>query len=156
MFERFTRSAKAAVVLAQESAGELNAREIGPEHLLVGAAQSAGHDLSAVLGGYGLTVDAIRARLVAGDGDEEFEGDAEALRSIGINLHAIRDGIARTFGPDAWDDAFRKSGRRRRRRGHIVLGILRGGDRFTMGIITEHVSATQLRESIVAVLDQAA
>jgi hypothetical protein len=39
---------------------------------------------------------------------------------------------------------------------HIVLGILRGGDRFTMGIITEHVSATQLRESIVAVLDQAA
>jgi ATP-dependent Clp protease ATP-binding subunit ClpA len=186
MFERFTRSAKAAVVLAQESASELNAQEIGPEHLLVGAVQSAGHVLSAAFSGYGLTADVIRARLVAGDGDGEFEGDAEALRSIGIDLHAIRDGISRTFGPDAWDDAFRKSGRRRRRRGHIpftrsakkvlglalrealahkdgsigcehiVLGILRGGDKFTRGIITEHVSATQLRESIVALLDEAA
>ncbi|MBB5161693.1 Clp protease N-terminal domain-containing protein [Mycobacterium sp. AZCC_0083] len=186
MFERFTRSAKAAVVLAQESAGELNAREIGPEHLLVGAVQSAGHVLSAALGVHGLTTEAIRARLTVEDGDEEFEGDAEALRAVGIDLHAIRDGIARNFGPDAWDDAFRKSGRRRRRRGHIpftrsakkvlelalrealahkdgaigcehiVLGILRGGDKFTMGIITEHVSATQLRESIVALLDEAA
>lgn len=186
MFERFTGSAKVAVVLAQEEAGELNAQEIGPEHLLVGAAQSAGHDLSAVLGGYGLTVDAIRAHLAAGDGDEEFDRDAEALGSIGIDLRGVRDGIARAFGPDTWDNAFRKSGRRRRRRGHIpftrsakkvlelalrealahkdgsigcehiVLGILRGGDEFTAGIITEHVTAAQLRESIVAVLDEAA
>jgi len=182
MFEGFTHSARAAVVLAREEAGSVNAREIGPEHLLVGAVQSA--VLSAALGGYGLTADVIRARLTVND--DSFEGDAEALRSIGIDLHAIRDGIARTFGPDAWDDALRKSRRRRRRRGHIpfarsakkvlelalrealahkdgsigcehiVLGILRGGDKFTMAIITEHVSATQLRESIVAVLDEAA
>ena len=39
---------------------------------------------------------------------------------------------------------------------HIVLGILRGGDKVTVGIITEHVTASQLRESIVAVLDEAA
>lgn len=186
MFERFTQSARTAVVLAREEAGDLSAPEIGPEHLLVGAVQSAGHVLSATLGGYGLTADAIRAQLVAGDGDEEFEGDVEALRSIGIDLHAIRDGIASTFGRDAWDDALRKSGRRRRRRGHIpftrsakkvlelalrealahedgsigcehvVLGILRGGDKFTLAIITEHVTASQLRESIVELLDKAA
>ena len=108
------------------------------------------------------------------------------MGSIGIDLHAIRDGIARAFGPDTWDNAFRKSGRRRRRRGHIlftrsakkvlelalrealahkdgsigcehvVLGILRGGDKFTLGIITEHVTAAQLRESIVSLLDEAA
>jgi len=186
MFERFTRSARAAVVLAREEAGDLNAREIRPEHLLVGAVQSAGHDLSALLSGYGLTADAVRDRLVAGDGDDSFERDAEALRSIGIDLHAIRDGVARTFGADAWDDAFRKSGRRRRRRGHIpfirsakkvlelalrealahkdstigcehvVLGILRGGDKFTLSLITEHVSESQLRESIVELLDEAA
>jgi ATP-dependent Clp protease ATP-binding subunit ClpA len=186
MFERFTRSARAAVVLAQEDAGELNAQEIGPEHLLVGALQSAGHDLSAMLGGYGLTADVIRARLVVGDGNDSFEADAKALRAIGIDLHAIRDGIARTFGPDAYDDALRKSGRRRRRRGHIpftrsakkvlelalrealahedstigcehmVLGILRGGDKFTLSLITEHVSGPQLRESITSLLDEAA
>ena len=34
MFERFTRDARAAVVLAQEEARELGARAIGPEHLL--------------------------------------------------------------------------------------------------------------------------
>lgn len=42
MFERFSRSARAAVVLAQEEARDLGAGEIGPEHLLVGALQSAG------------------------------------------------------------------------------------------------------------------
>ena len=187
MFERFSRSARVAVVLAQEEARELKAEEFGPEHLLVGALQSAGHDLSAVLAGYRLTAEAVRARLVAGDGgDDALEGDADALRSIGIDLHAVRDGIARAFGADAFDDALRKSGRRPRRRGqipftrpakkvlelalrealahkdreigceHIVLGILRGGDKFTLGLMTEHVDASQLRESIVALLDKAA
>ena len=42
MLERFTRSARVAVVLAQEEARDLGAREIGPEHLLVGVLQSAG------------------------------------------------------------------------------------------------------------------
>jgi ATP-dependent Clp protease ATP-binding subunit ClpA len=82
MFERFTRSARAAVVLAQEDAGELNAQEIGPEHLLVGALHSAGHDLSAVLGGYGLTAEVIRAQLVVGDGNDSFEADAKARECI--------------------------------------------------------------------------
>jgi ATP-dependent Clp protease ATP-binding subunit ClpA len=185
MFERFSRSARVAVVLAQEEARELKAREIGPEHVLVGALQSAGHDLSAVLAGYGLTAEVIRARLAAGD-EDGLEGDAEALRSIGIDLHAVRDSIARAFGAEAFDDALRKSGRRPRRRGHIpfsraakkalelalrealahgdkeiscehiVLGILRGGDTLTLGLITEHVYAAQLRESILALLDKAA
>ena len=188
MFERFSRNARVAVVLAQEEARELNADEIRPEHLLVGVLQSAGRDLSGVLGGYGLTADVIRGRLVAADssGDESFDDDAEALRSIGIDLRAIRDSIDRTFGADAWDSALRKSGRRRRRRGHIpftrsakkvlelslreallhkdstigcehiMLGILRGGDKFTLGLITEHVNASQLRGAIIELLDRAA
>ena len=188
MFERFSRNARVAVVLAQEEARELNADEIRPEHLLVGVLQSAGHDLSGVLGGYGLTADAIRARLVAAgaSGDESFDDDADALRSIGIDLRAVRDSVARTFGEDAFDNALRKSGRRRRRRGHIpftrsakkalelslrealahkdngigcehlMLGILRGGDKFTLGLITEHVYASQLRGAIIELLDKAA
>jgi ATP-dependent Clp protease ATP-binding subunit ClpA len=188
MFERFSRSARVSVVLAQEEARELNSDEIRPEHLLVGVLQSAGRDLASVLGSYGLTAGVIRDRLAAADSVEEesFDDDAEALRSIGIDLRAVRDAVERAFGPDAFDNALRKSGRRRRRRGHIpftkpakkvlelslrealahkdnmigcehiMLGILRGGDKFTVDLITEHVEAAQLRSAIIGLLDEAA
>jgi ATP-dependent Clp protease ATP-binding subunit ClpA len=191
MFERFARDARAAVVLGQEEARELGDRAMGPEHLLVGVLQSAGRDLAAVLTGYGLTVDAIRARVLdAGRRDDSFDdfsdGETEALKSIGIDLKTVRDNVIRTFGADAFDDALRRSGRRGRRRGqipldraakkvlesalreamthkdrtleceHLLLGILRGGDRYTLGIITEHVDSTQLRDAVIALLDQAA
>ncbi len=88
MFERFSRNARVSVVLAQEEARELDAEEIRPEHLLVGVLQSAGRDLSSVLWGYGLTADVIRNRLAEADspGDESFDDDADALKSIGIDL----------------------------------------------------------------------
>jgi ATP-dependent Clp protease ATP-binding subunit ClpA len=188
MFERFSRNAKVAVVLAQEEARELAAGDIRPEHLLVGVLQSAGRDLSALLAGYGLTAETVRSRLVLADGpdDETFEADTEALRSIGIDLRAVRDTVNRTFGADAFDNALRPSGRRRRRRGHIpftksakkvlelalreslahkdgyigcehiLLGILRGGDDYAIGFITEHVSVTTLRGGIIDLLADAA
>jgi len=188
MFERFTRHARVAVVLAQEEVRELHVREIAPQHLLLGILQAAGNELSAVLSDYGLTADVVRARLVeaAPKTDEAFDEDAEALRAIGIDLEAVRDSVARTFGPDAFDDALSRSGRRRRRRGHIpftrpakktlecavrealahkdneigcehlLLGILRSGDREALGLITEHVYTAQLRASILTLLDKAA
>jgi ATP-dependent Clp protease ATP-binding subunit ClpA len=188
MFERFTGSARVSVVLAQEDARELESEEIRPEHLLVGVLQSAGRNLSGVLAGYGLTADAIRDRLAIADrsDDETFEADAEALRAIGIDLRAVRAAVDRSFGAGTYDSAQRKSGRRRRRRGHlpftkpakkvlelalrealahkdnwigcehIVLGILRGGDKFTIGLIAEHVEAVQLRSAVVDLLDEAA
>lgn len=188
MFERFSRNARVAVVLAQEEARELNSDEIRPEHLLVGVLQSAGRDLSRVLGAYGLTADVVRERLVAAKNgpDESFDDDAEALQSIGIDLRAVRDNVDRTFGEGTFDNALRKSGRRRRRRGHIpftrsakkvlelslrealahndsgigcehvMLGLLRGGDKFALGLITEHVYASQLRGAIIDLLDRAA
>ncbi|MDT5280878.1 MAG: hypothetical protein QOJ20_2073 [Mycobacterium sp.] len=91
-----------------------------------------------------------------------------------------------TFGPDAFDNALPNSGRRRRRRGHIpftkpakkvlelslrealahkdnwigrehiLLGILRGGDKFTLGLIAEHVDSVQLRTAVIGLLDGAA
>ncbi|CAJ1508751.1 Clp protease N-terminal domain-containing protein [[Mycobacterium] burgundiense] len=185
MFERFSRSARAAVVLAQEEARDLGAGEIGPEHLLVGALQSAGEDLAAVFAGYGLTADGVRARLAADD-SAVSEDDAEALRAIGIDLHAVREAVSASFGPGAFDAALGKSGRRRRRRGHlpfnrsakkslelalrealahkskeirtehVVLGIVRAGDRYTLSVITEHVYVVQLRAAIVGLLNQAA
>jgi ATP-dependent Clp protease ATP-binding subunit ClpA len=194
MFERFTRHARVAVVLAQEEARELRIREVGPQHLLVGVLQAADNDLAAVLSGYGLTADAVRTRLMEASPtpDESFDEDADALRAIGIDLRAVRDSVARTFGAEVFDNALPRSGRSRRRRGgqrrsghipfdraakkslelavrealvhkdneigceHLLLGILRSGDKAAIGLITEHVYAAQLRASIIALLDKAA
>jgi ATP-dependent Clp protease ATP-binding subunit ClpA len=188
MFERFTRQARVAVVLAQEEARELRTREIDTQHMLLGVLQAAGNDLSTVLSGYGLTADVVRARLIEASPttDDSFNEDAGALRAIGIDLRAVRDSVARTFGADAFDNALPRSGRRRRRRGHIpftraakkcielavrealahkdneiacehlILGIMRSGDESAIGLITEHVYTAQLRASILALLDKAA
>jgi ATP-dependent Clp protease ATP-binding subunit ClpA len=94
--------------------------------------------------------------------------------------------VARTFGADAFDNALSRSGRRRRRRGHIsfshdakkvlglalrealahkddeircehlLLGILRSGDRAAIALITEHVYTAQLRAAVVKLIDRAA
>ncbi|MDA4110121.1 Clp protease N-terminal domain-containing protein [Mycolicibacterium holsaticum] len=188
MFERFSRSARVSVTLAQEEARERESEAIGPQHLLVGVLQSAGRDLAGLLSGYGLTAQVVRERLDAHSpsGDPLFDDDAEALKSIGIDLNAVRDRVNRAFGKDAWDNAFGKSGRRSRRFGHVpltkpakkvlelalretlahkdstigcehlMLGILRGGDEFTIGLIAEHVGVDELRSAIAGLLDQAA
>lgn len=187
VFERFARNARVAVVLAQEEARELCDRETGSQHLLLGVLQAAGRDLSVVLNGYGLTAEVVRARLAeSSTSDQSFDEDADALRAIGIDLRAVRDSVARTFGAEALDHALSRSGRRRRRRGHIpftrsakkalelalrealahkdneircehlLLGILRGGDKAAIGLITEHVYTAQLRAAVIKLMDQAA
>ncbi len=108
------------------------------------------------------------------------------MRALGIDLYAVRDSAARTFGADAFDNALPRSGRRRRRRGHIpftrpakkslelavrealahqdnqigcehlLLGIMRSGDKAAIGLITEHIYTAQLRSSILELLDKAA
>ena len=187
MFERFARNARVAVMLAQEEARELCDRETGSQHLLLGVLEAAGEELSAVLTGYGLTADVVRTRLAESSaGDTSFNGDADALSTIGIDLGAVRDSVARTFGSDAFDKALSRSGRRRRPRGrisfshgakkalelalrealahkdneirceHLMLGIVRGGDKAAIGLITEHVYTAQLRAAVVRLLDKAA
>jgi ATP-dependent Clp protease ATP-binding subunit ClpA len=186
-FQRFTRNARVAVMLASEEARELCDRETGSEHLLLGVLQAAGEDLSTVFEGYGLTADVARARLSETSTSEKtFDEDADALSTIGIDLRAVRDSVARTFGSDAFGKAMSHSGRRRRHRGHmslshhakkalelslrealahkddeircehLLLGILRSGDRAAIALITEHVYTAQLRAAVVKLLDRAA
>jgi len=184
----FCGSAQAAVASAQVVARELGAEEIRPEHLLVSVLTSAGRRLTGILGRCGLTADAIRDRLASTyrPDEESFEADAEALRAIGIDLRSVRAAVDRKFGAGTYDNALRKSGRRRRRRGHIpftkpakkvlelslrealthndnyigcehiILGILRGGDTFTLGLIAEHVGTSVLRGAIIDLLEKAA
>ncbi len=104
MFERFTRPARVAVVYAQEEAKELRAPQIDVEHLLLGVALAADGPLAVLLADAGLTGPAIRAELMTGDHQQPLGAeDAEALRSIGIDLDAVRASLADTFGPDALD-----------------------------------------------------
>jgi hypothetical protein len=106
---RFSRNARVAVAMAQEEAGELDLDEVRPSHVLVGVLQAAGaagpatsdraHELGALLSGYGLTADVVRAQLVEANtsGDSSFDDDAEALELIGIDLRAVsRERSART------------------------------------------------------------
>src|SRR6202012_561705 len=186
VFERFARNARVAVMLAQEEARELCDRETGSRHLLLGILQSARGDLSSVLTEYGLAAEGMRGRVAATSGDKSLHEGADALSNIGIDLRAVRDSVARNFGADAFDNALSRSGRRRRRRGHIsfshdakkvlelalrealahkddeircehlLLGVLRSGDRAAIGLITEHVYTAQLRAAVVKLLDRAA
>lgn len=186
-FQRFTRNARVAVMLAHEEARELCDRETGSQHLLLGVLQAAGEELSGVLTGYGLTAEVVRGRLAeTSTADQLFDEDADALRAIGIDLRAVRDSVAGTFGTDAFDKALSRSGRRRRPRGHIpfshgakkvlelslretlahkdneircehlLLGILRSGDNAAIALVTEHVYTAQLRAAIDKLLDKAA
>lgn len=193
MFEKFQKSAKVAVMLSQEEAREMDDTRIGAEHVLVGVLDSAGAPLSELMGGYGLTADGVRDRLRAGSEQPPMDDeDAEALRAIGIDLSQVRESVSKVFGPQAFDKAFEKSGRRKARvRGwrpfgmipfnssakkclelalreaiahkdnwigceHMVLGILRGGDPVALAVVTERVSADELRQAVVGLLDQAA
>jgi ATP-dependent Clp protease ATP-binding subunit ClpA len=121
MFEKFQKSAKVAVVLSQEEAREMDESRIGAEHVLVGVLDSASGPLLDLLGGYGLSADAVRDRLRAGSQEPPLDDeDAQALKAIGIDLSQVRDSVSQAF-----DKAFEKSGRRKgRARGWRPFGMI--------------------------------
>jgi ATP-dependent Clp protease ATP-binding subunit ClpA len=95
MFERFTKEARAVVLLAQDEATALEADRIGAEHLLLGLAGEQGA-AARVLEPLGLGHAALRAEL------ERTGGlDADALASIGIDLDEVRRRVEESFGPGA-------------------------------------------------------
>ncbi|WP_225731582.1 MULTISPECIES: Clp protease N-terminal domain-containing protein [unclassified Nocardia] len=104
MFERFSRSAKTAIVIAQEDARELRAPRIEVEHVLLGLLSQGEPELKQLLAEAGLTHKGAMERLrQAGNGIPLGAEDAEALRSIGIDLDAVRESLEATFGADALD-----------------------------------------------------
>ncbi|MFE9326200.1 Clp protease N-terminal domain-containing protein [Nocardia sp. NPDC052278] len=106
MFERFSRSARTAIVIAQEDARELRAPKIEVEHVLLGLLAQGEPELKTLLEEAGLTHRAVLESL-----GQEAKGqplgaeDAEALRSIGIDLDAVRESLEATFGEDALERA---------------------------------------------------
>lgn len=109
MFERFTPGARATVVVAQDSARFLGHRGIGTEHVLLGLLAAPDDIAGRVLAGLGVT----RVRVLADieriekahqePGRDLLEKDTAALRTIGIDLEAVRAAVEESFGPGALD-----------------------------------------------------
>jgi ATP-dependent Clp protease ATP-binding subunit ClpA len=113
MFERFTRSARAAVIEAQRASQRLGHDHIGTEHVLLGLLPGDG--LAArVLDELGLTTAAAEREIAAFVARGALNAaDAEALGAIGIDLDEVRRRVEASFGRGAlhW-----KPGRRGRNR----------------------------------------
>ncbi len=98
MFERFTTAARAAVVDAQQHAREFGHLEIGAGHVLLGVLDDREHPCSRVLVGLGLDRAVLVEQVKVPDAL-----DAEALKTLGIDLFQVRREAERTFGPGALD-----------------------------------------------------
>ncbi|MFI7668701.1 Clp protease N-terminal domain-containing protein [Nocardia sp. NPDC049526] len=106
MFERFSRSARTAIVIAQEDARELRAPKIEVEHVLLGLLAQGEPELKTLLEEAGLTHRQVLESLgQQAKGQPLGAEDAEALRSIGIDLDAVRESLEATFGEDALERA---------------------------------------------------
>ena len=121
MFERFTPAARQVVVRAQEEARTFGHPWLGTEHLLLGALAEPQASGVSVLTDLGVTLDSGRAALrqLVGSGGLG-ESDADALRTLGIDLDEVRRRVEASFGPGALDypwlslNAPRQQSRRRR------------------------------------------
>ena len=106
MFERFTDSARAAVVGAQAEARALGHGWIGTEHLLLAVLRDPDRPVARQLAGLGLTHDRLHAEVVTTLGGDHDDGSA--LRDLGIDLDAVRARVEEQFGPGALDLASRR------------------------------------------------
>jgi ClpA/ClpB-like protein len=105
MFERFSDTARAVVIQAQDHARGLGHRYLGCEHLLLAVA-STGEPASAMLREHGVTPEAVTTEIVRfigrGPSADLFDAaDHNALASIGIDLDAVRARVEEVFGPGA-------------------------------------------------------
>ncbi|RJO76531.1 Clp protease [Nocardia panacis] len=108
MFERFSRTARTSIVIAQEETRALRSPRIEVEHVLLGLLAEGDPELLALLEQAGITHDGVVAALQPTVGADNAAAplgaeDAEALRSIGIDLDAVRESLEATFGADALD-----------------------------------------------------
>ncbi|WP_432492243.1 Clp protease N-terminal domain-containing protein [Kineococcus auxinigenes] len=140
MFERFTPRARDAVVGAQQVARDLGHREIGDDHLLLALLEGEGV-AARVLRDAGADPARLREHVAHHRGPDE---DAAALRSLGIDLDAVRSRAEETFGPGALDRPTR------RRRG--LLGRLTGSGPSSGHVPFTRPAKKALEESLKAAL----
>ena len=152
MFERFTDPARKAVVLAQEEARDLNHNYLGTEHLLLGVLREGAGAAPRALRRLGIELAEVRSDVVRivgrGSPAARWDEDADALRTIGIDLDEVRRRVEETFGPRALEEQRPRSRRRRRARdcAPMPFGALAPG-RLPLTPRAKKVMALALREA---------
>jgi ATP-dependent Clp protease ATP-binding subunit ClpA len=104
VFERFTQAARVVIIEAREQARQLKHPYIGTEHLLLALLDPAVGAPAAVLRETGVEAVAVRQaiqRLVPGPRPALTDEDAEALRTIGIDVQAVLARLEDTLGAEA-------------------------------------------------------
>ena len=119
MFERFTKRARAAVVMAQAEARRVGHDRIGTEDLLLGLLSNDEGVAGVVLRELGVTTELAERGIeeraaTAADQRGLDDEDAAALAAIGIDLDEIRSRAEAAFGPGALRQPMGPS-----RRGHL-------------------------------------
>lgn len=113
MFDRFTEGASQVMCLAYEESERLRHDYVGPEHVLAGLAQQDDTRAAAILARSGLGADTIHAgldRLVtAGALPGPWRNQADLLKSMGIDLAAVRRAAEESFGAEALCAAGRRA-----------------------------------------------
>lgn len=185
MFERFTESARAVLVDAQDLAIELDSATIDVSHLFFGCAQAREETAGKPLHDFGITGESIRRLVPRGKIVPRGTLDASSLDAIGIDFDEVRRSVDATFGPGALDaasDRRTSPGNRRRsgftsnakrsleqslrvalelhekkiRPGHILLGIIRINDDFVSRIVeTSETTFAGLSSTVLAQLSVA-
>jgi len=105
VFERFTKAARASVIAAQDEARTLKHDHIGAEHVLLGIIQTPSV-AERILRQNGADLTTLRDLVVR----EHTPDDAEALKSLGIDLDEVRRRAEESFGPGALDRIPRRRG----------------------------------------------
>jgi ATP-dependent Clp protease ATP-binding subunit ClpA len=100
-FEIFTDRARMVVLEARAEAAELGHSTIDSEHLLLGLLRVGNGVAGMILAESGVTVDAVRDKVVPESGTSSPVDPATALAAIGIDLGAVRDAIETSFGKGA-------------------------------------------------------
>lgn len=104
MFERFTEAARNTVIGAREEARSLGHRHIGTEHLLLAMLSPQAGVAYQVLTEAGLDQGRVRGTvedLVGKPTKILDDRDAQALKTIGIDLQAVLARMEESFGPGA-------------------------------------------------------
>jgi ATP-dependent Clp protease ATP-binding subunit ClpA len=117
MFERFTPAARSAVMRARDETRLLAHPMVDCAHVLLGVLREADSTGARALRSLGVEADALREGVRRSDGFTFTVAEAEALRTVGIELDDVRRRIEETFGPGALGRTF--DARRARGGGHI-------------------------------------
>jgi ATP-dependent Clp protease ATP-binding subunit ClpA len=182
MFERFTDAARAVVSDAVEQARALGHDPVGTQHLLLGLLDPGAGAGYQVLHDSGLQADVVREiiRRRTPGGGALMKDDADALRTVGIDLGVVLERLAESFGPDAVPEGHSRRGRTRLSQSakktlqlalreaiwlkskaigseHILLGLLRCDDGDINAVLAEvGVTPDALRAATLRTIGRAA